>query len=374
MILFTSIIFALLIFESSYALTEEGAFKLHGNRRNLYAGTSGTCLEPRNAVVYFGFEELAEGPVSGPIIAKNLANPGTDDATSSVWCRSGESKGGSMSAAILGAEACVLEVENPSTALTELGVAAGKEDFSVQFWAKAEAWTGGGNLGLVALASYIDNNANNQWYIGISPGSDNFQLSYRGDGAFKSVRGPNASTCTDGQWCHVAVVIRQTADAVDFFINGAKTTASGDLPSFGLEPATNLRLFIGSNPPFDEDTNDAGAEFRGFIDEVGIYDFVLSDADITALYTNPTSLSCDDSNECTDDECSPTSRLCVHTHNNDDCDDGDVNTINDVCTAGSCSGISAPKKSPKSVSSHSGKGSGTSGTSGSGSGKGIRKK
>ena len=360
---FIGAIVVLLIVESSFALTE-GPFKSHSGGRDLYAGTSSTCLEPENAIAYFSFEELAEGPVSGPVVAKNLANPGTDDATSSVWCRSGESKGGSMSAAILGAEACVLEVENPSTALTELGVAAGKEDFSVQFWAKSKVWTGGGNLGLVALASYVDNNANNQWYIGISPGSNNFQLSYRGGGAFKSVQGPNASICSDGQWCHIAVAVRQTADAVDFYINGVKTTASGDLSGFGLEPATNLRLFIGSNPPFDENINDAGAEFEGLIDEVGIYDFVLSNADIDALYTNPTILSCDDSNECTDDECSPTSRLCVHTDNGDSCDDGDANTINDICAAGSCSGISAPTKTPKSVSSNSGKGSG----------KGIRKK
>ena len=132
MISFIGAIVVLLIVESSFALTG-GPFKSHGGGRDLYAGTSSTCLEPENAIAYFSFEELAEGPVSGPAIAKNLANPGTDDARSSVWCRSGESKGGSMSAAILGAEACVLEVENPSTALTELGVAAGKEDFSVQF-------------------------------------------------------------------------------------------------------------------------------------------------------------------------------------------------------------------------------------------------
>jgi len=50
-----------------------------------------------------------------------------------------------------------------------------------------------------------------------------------------------------------------------------------------------------------------------------------------------TALDCDDANPCTDDACSQ-SLGCTSTNNTAPCDDGDVCTTTDVCSAGSCVG------------------------------------
>ncbi|KAL3924924.1 MAG: hypothetical protein SGILL_000745 [Bacillariaceae sp.] len=246
-----------------------------------HGGDIDYCL-PENAVAYYSFDTLEEGPTTLSATAVNLADPGTNDAVSQIGCRSADSIGEGASAAIAALEACAPVVTNPSSDLTDLGL-AGNEDFSVQFWAKTDDFAAGNNLGFVALASQVDNAANNQWYFGCSPGNV-LQLSYRGNSAFQDVQGPSCTTCVDGDWCHIAIVVRQTDSEVDFYINGMlEVTASGDLPQFGLEPATNLGLFIGSNPPFE---NDPTTEFNGLIDEVGIYDVVLDEDDVAALFNN----------------------------------------------------------------------------------------
>ncbi|HUU03248.1 MAG TPA: S8 family serine peptidase [Myxococcota bacterium] len=47
---------------------------------------------------------------------------------------------------------------------------------------------------------------------------------------------------------------------------------------------------------------------------------------------------CSDANVCTDDSCNPSNGNCTHSNNNAACDDGDLCTTDDSCSAGSCSG------------------------------------
>jgi hypothetical protein len=49
-------------------------------------------------------------------------------------------------------------------------------------------------------------------------------------------------------------------------------------------------------------------------------------------------LDCDDHNTCTDDSCD-SSTGCVHNNNTAACDDGNPNTIGDVCAGGHCAGV-----------------------------------
>ncbi len=53
--------------------------------------------------------------------------------------------------------------------------------------------------------------------------------------------------------------------------------------------------------------------------------------------TPGTAVDCDDDNPCTDDSCDPQSG-CQHVNNNNSCDDGNLCTMLDVCSAGSCGG------------------------------------
>jgi MYXO-CTERM domain-containing protein len=51
---------------------------------------------------------------------------------------------------------------------------------------------------------------------------------------------------------------------------------------------------------------------------------------------------CDDLNACTDDSCDVSTGKCVARNNSDPCSDGDLCTINDTCSRGSCEGAAMP--------------------------------
>jgi len=82
----------------------------------------------------------------------------------------------------------------------------------------------------------------------------------------------------------------------------------------------------------------------------GVYgDFVCSDEidndcdndiDIndSGCYECTVYTDCDDSNECTSDNC--VNNICVSTNNTIECDDGNGCTMNDACSEGSCVGAS----------------------------------
>ena len=52
-----------------------------------------------------------------------------------------------------------------------------------------------------------------------------------------------------------------------------------------------------------------------------------------------TPINCNDGNPCTSDVCNPNTGLCEAINNNDPCDDGDLCTQNDLCFNGQCIGI-----------------------------------
>ena len=52
-------------------------------------------------------------------------------------------------------------------------------------------------------------------------------------------------------------------------------------------------------------------------------------------------LNCDDGNFCTDDTCDPNTGLCNEVHNMEPCNDGDLCTVGDICVNGQC--IGTPK-------------------------------
>jgi hypothetical protein len=76
---------------------------------------------------------------------------------------------------------------------------------------------------------------------------------------------------TIGQWVFIAAVYDQEASTVKLYVNDALYEETGSLAS-GWDYVN-----IGKNPSF-------GAYFYGTIDEVRIYNYALSAAEIQALY------------------------------------------------------------------------------------------
>ena len=90
---------------------------------------------------------------------------------------------------------------------------------------------------------------------------------------------------TPGRWYHVAVVMDNITGSINFYLNGAKQPMSFNDPYRGSE---NSRFMIGyGQDPLIEDPNEDDATYLGgMIDEVAVYNGLLSDADIWKHYQN----------------------------------------------------------------------------------------
>ena len=146
-------------------------------------------------------------------------------------------------------------------------------------------------MGFVGLSNSVKDGSKgklDQWYVGIKKKNkegDVFAFGFtKENGNGQQLEGPPTGSCTDGQWCHIAVTVNQTRTAkrtdVTFFINGNDTVVDDD--NILVAPAADqgpLGLFIGANPPSDETPPPTVLEnkfvFDGLIDEVGVYDSIL---------------------------------------------------------------------------------------------------
>jgi hypothetical protein len=93
---------------------------------------------------------------------------------------------------------------------------------------------------------------------------------FRGTGVFESTVAPQVNT-----WVFVAARYNQTANTVDLFVNNQKFSTSTNMAT----DVNNNRLTIGNNPGF------LNEGFRGRIDNAFVYDSLLDDEDIAAIYT-----------------------------------------------------------------------------------------
>jgi hypothetical protein len=82
-----------------------------------------------------------------------------------------------------------------------------------------------------------------------------------------------ASAVPQGEWTHLAVTV-QAGGTVDYYLNGTFSEGIAVQPTFGV-PNTNP-LYIGSRADF-------GTTFNGFIDDVALFDEVLSAGQIRQL-------------------------------------------------------------------------------------------
>lgn len=142
-----------------------------------------------------------------------------------------------------------------------------------------EAWI---NLGDVDpsnggfAVSYFRNNTNNRYHaIGVDD-SGQAVIRQNQDGVSGSVTG--SVDLSDGSWHHIVGVFTNdgTADEDQLYVNGV-LVGGGNGPN--SDGATD-RIAIG----FRDNRSGGNGEFPGLIDNVGIYDYALSDTQIAAHY------------------------------------------------------------------------------------------
>ncbi|MBX3294604.1 MAG: hypothetical protein KF762_02635 [Acidobacteria bacterium] len=117
------------------------------------------------------------------------------------------------------------------------------------------------------------NNGSNQWLFTLANDgtiSSSFGLNIAG----QSLYAPN-NTISLGQWSHIAFTYDSATGQTRLYVNGNEV-AAGTLAT-GLTTSGNGNLLIGSNPVGTRD-------FDGLIDELSLYNRVLSQTEIAAIH------------------------------------------------------------------------------------------
>ena len=149
----------------------------------------------------------------------------------------------------------------------------------------------GGDFSIVAwiyLNSYGDNNFGRildnldtsgadvgwSWYVNNNGGINTMSLNIA-DGVVETETG-NTGTLSTGSWIHVGVVFDDTANTVDWYVNGV----AGATDTAGKTPSAS-----GINPTIG-DRNDNLRQFDGRLDEVAFFDRTISEAEVNDIMNN----------------------------------------------------------------------------------------
>ncbi|WP_442794912.1 LamG-like jellyroll fold domain-containing protein [Pelobium manganitolerans] len=153
-----------------------------------------------------------------------------------------------------------------------------KTSFSVSFWMKATRPVKTVSVYLMNKGSFSKNDAigtNGRWY-GIEAKNDLLYFSVDDDKNKTSISIDNASFFTN-DWVHV-VVVRNVGDKkLSIYQNGILAVS-------GTENATSLANGIGNNDPlYFGNAYGLSAPYTGFFDEIKIFNYALSQEEITKL-------------------------------------------------------------------------------------------
>jgi TolA-binding protein len=181
-----------------------------------------------------------------------------------------------------GKDYCVVVPDNGGSAKIEFG----NESFSITLWVKSK-WAVGSDKEFI-----IKNGTSGSEYTGASGKryaikfqTQNFRF-VLDDGVTKTMLNGSSSDFATGQWVHAAVVRDTTAGELLLYCNGLLVSTavnnSGDISSPGED------LFIGASPKENEeaggpDTVIVGHFLSGMLDDVRIYDYALSQAEIVSV-------------------------------------------------------------------------------------------
>ena len=121
--------------------------------------------------------------------------------------------------------------------------------------------------------------ANNEIFIFWHNSSDEWRFTYEAGGTGRKVQHSAGTTDSDTTWRHFAMTWSASADELKAYVNGTIVE----------EPISSLGTFSGTIAAVDFGSNTAGgAYFKGYMDEVAIWNEALTAAEITAIYNGGT--------------------------------------------------------------------------------------
>ncbi|PTY02411.1 hypothetical protein DB346_09920, partial [Verrucomicrobia bacterium LW23] len=266
---------------TSYGVTQLELYRLGLDAANAQRGGS---VAPSHLVGYWPFELNATNAVSA------LGNPNFvfDHSASALPGRlraNATERAGAFgpgkvgNALVLNGNGVYVEVApvtslasttatSPSPAPTPLPVLSG--DFTVGAWVKTTEANG-------TLLSFVDSNGKG-WELGLSNGTVKALVStvVQADQAVQNLSG-NARALADGQWHHIAMTYVASSRTLYLFADGALESLRSIVGTVGA----GQELRIGASAGIG---TSGGPAWKGGIDEVRLWDVVLSPGEIGTLY------------------------------------------------------------------------------------------
>ncbi len=168
-----------------------------------------------------------------------------------------------------GGEPDVIDVTSPANGSLDFD---GEQDFSMMAWFKVDKApeTGGGQS---TILSKGDGGGNARFLLKIVGTKIQATIANEGEGGPK-IDFNSVSDVVDGKWHHV-LFVADRSDYTHIYIDGELDAESG--LSEGTDITTESPLFIGASVRIGKTTR---RYFEGSIDEVGIYNRVLTDKEI----------------------------------------------------------------------------------------------
>jgi MSHA biogenesis protein MshQ len=245
--------------------------------------TSCGCAEP---IANFQLDECSYTPASGEVLDEVSGAHGTPIEEASTTSTARICRALDVNTAALGRG----EVDDDYVNIP-VSVIHGKTQFSFSIWFKTS-----NSRDAMSLITGSRSGAATAWRVHISGGGNSIKTYIDEDSETWRL----SSSVTDGNWHHLAWSY-DSAGNQKFYIDGTKIDEEND----GVQTINITSLYLGMSTR--EDGSDIelreGKAFNGQIDEVLFYDTVLTDAQVSSIYSNQrsglnydgTARSCSDS-------------------------------------------------------------------------------
>jgi hypothetical protein len=158
---------------------------------------------------------------------------------------------------------------------------SGNQDFSLVAWVKAETAA----LSMMLIGKYTSTLDNRQYQIGYRTDSDSMNGYVSADGTNFSKAIGATTTIDDGNWHHVAMVFNYDAggSTITIYVDGDEDTNSTNNPKSHTGGIYDGDAIFGLGAAYSTAAIIADSTWDGKIDEVGVFDRVLSESEIEEI-------------------------------------------------------------------------------------------
>ncbi len=145
-------------------------------------------------------------------------------------------------------------------------------DVSISVWIKASSWSTG-------WQAIIAHGEQSDYRIARRSDLDPVLFAYAGGtGDIQTITSYGAAPAGDGNWHHI-VATTGNGGVTQLYVNGLLEATSTGVPTIAASDGNNNVLCIGCNP-------DNGREFNGFIDDIAMWDRVITADEVSSIHDN----------------------------------------------------------------------------------------